>query len=474
MTLAVGVAAITCLPGLGYQPLSWNEAVTSSAANRSLPHLFGLLSHTDAPLGAYYFLMHLWVRVPLLIGLHSTDAWLRLPSALCAVAAVAMTVLLASRCFGPRVGTLAGVLLAVHPLFVFYAYDARPYGIVTLLTLVSTWQFIRTREQPTAGRLTAYALVATVTLYMHLFTALVLVAHGITLFRRPLHLWRWLVTWTVVGVAAVPLAWFAMGQTSEIGWIPRASGSWIAGVFEKLGGSLAMLIPLAALSILGARLLFRKPLGKRKLLIVAWAALPPVLLLAANFVHPMLVARYLLPVVPATLIAAAVVAVRTRGRLATTLIAVAVAAGLITSIVQQTQPYKYENLLRADDMITDTAKAGDGILFVSQSFRVGYEQYIAGESDDAGPVVQDLAIQPGRDIVRTDQIGGVELAPSALRKNLVGHDRIYLFGFDLSQAVRTRHSLKDVAKEQVLQQSYRPLWKHRYGGVTVTLFTRSR
>lgn len=68
----MSVAAAASLPMLGRQPLSWDEAVTLSAARRSLPNLVALLRQRDAPLGTYYALIHVWLNVLRAIGIEPT------------------------------------------------------------------------------------------------------------------------------------------------------------------------------------------------------------------------------------------------------------------------------------------------------------------------------------------------------------------------------------------------------------------
>jgi len=102
------VAAVSCLTGLGRQPLSWDEAVTANAASRSIPELWLLVRHTDAPLASYYLGMHGWQRLLSAAGPEAGAGWLRLPSALAAVVAVALTARLAAELFSLAVGLLAG------------------------------------------------------------------------------------------------------------------------------------------------------------------------------------------------------------------------------------------------------------------------------------------------------------------------------------------------------------------------------
>ena len=109
--IATGVAVVTCLTRLGSQPLSWDEAVTANAGRRSWTALWTLLGHTDAPLGAYYAVMHVWIDGVGMVGVHADEFWLRLPSAVAGVGTVALTALLGARVYGPVLGATGGSCL---------------------------------------------------------------------------------------------------------------------------------------------------------------------------------------------------------------------------------------------------------------------------------------------------------------------------------------------------------------------------
>ena len=249
VTLSSLVAVLTCLTGLGYQPLSWDEAVTALAAAREPLRLASLLSRTDAPLGTYYAGIHLWTVVLAAVGLHPTEALLRLPTAVAAVAAVAATTLFAAQWFGPRhgprIGFIAGVLLATHPLFVFYAHDARPYTIAVLLTVVATGALVAAIREPDPARLATYTAFAVLAIYAHLFAGLVVAAHALTAVRHGTHRRRWLVAGAVIVLfgVAVPLAlWWGFVRDLARGSLWP---TFISNLLLELGRVLAGAPPVA-------------------------------------------------------------------------------------------------------------------------------------------------------------------------------------------------------------------------------------
>jgi mannosyltransferase len=469
MLTAAVVAAVSCLTGLGYQPLSWDEAVTLSAAQHSPGRLSALLAHTDAPLGLYYLAMHGWIRLAGVIGIIPSEGWLRLPSAVAGVGAVVLVVLFAADWYGPRTGLLAGVLLAVHPLFVFYAHDARPYTLATFLVIAASILFVRARRNPAPGRLVAYAAVATLTVYAHLFAVLALLVHALVILVRGPRRIAWAVVAVAVAAATAPVVLLGARQTGEIGWIPAPSAAAVASVLLKLVGGIAPALVLAGIT-LAVSVRRRRRLGRRALFVLAWALVPPLLLVVADLYTPVLVARYALVAVPGIAIAVAAACLSDRSRLVVAGTVLALVAAAVTSVIQQAQPYKYEDFRAASDLVDDTARTGDAVLYLPAATRVGIDPYAAAEPGEQQAV--DIALQHGGSPTRADQIAGVEVPAGAIAGLLHGHADVYLVGDPLRQALGSHASPTDRAKISALLQGYTPVWSHAFGVITVTLLSQ--
>ncbi|MDT5043881.1 MAG: mannosyltransferase [Actinoplanes sp.] len=459
-------AAVSCLTGLGHQPLSWDEAVTLSAARHTPGRLLALLTHTDAPLGFYYALMHGWVRLGDAAGITATVAWLRLPSAVAAIAAVALTAVLAADWYGPRAGLVAGALLAVHPLLVFYAHDARPYALATFLVVALTWLFVRIRRHPTTTGLGAYAVLATVTIYTHLFSSLVLIVHFLVVAVRGPRRVAWSVVAAAVAVAAVPLVLISSRETGEIGWIPPASAASIASVLGKLGGGVAMALALGVVATGAAT----QRITRRSAFLLAWALVPPLLLVLADLVTPVLVARYALVAVPGLAVAVAAAGIRVRNRIVVGGTILALVAGLATSVVQQSRPYKYEDFRGAAELIDDTFRPGDAVLYLPASTRVGFTAYPPAEPGETP--VADIALRGDGAPVRASNIAGVEVSPAAIASRLRSHANVYLVGNPYAGITGPGAGPGDQAKIDALRRGYTEVWSRAFGVVTVTLFSR--
>lgn len=78
----------------------------------------------------------------------------------------------------PLVGWIAMALVAVSPLHVLYAQEAREYSLLTVTTLLTSIALLRAIRQKTKLSWGRYALTVVLGLYSHLIFILVCVAHG--------------------------------------------------------------------------------------------------------------------------------------------------------------------------------------------------------------------------------------------------------------------------------------------------------
>ena len=130
----------------------------------------------------YYALVAGWTR------LTGTGEWaLRFPSVAFGLAMVALAYALGRRLFGPAAGWVAALLGALHPLWVYYAQEARMYTLLTALGMLAGYALLRvlaSTQEPGAARqrLTwwaAFVGASIALLYTHYFAAFLLLAFAL-------------------------------------------------------------------------------------------------------------------------------------------------------------------------------------------------------------------------------------------------------------------------------------------------------
>ncbi len=300
-------AALALLLGLWHlgRPLLWRDELASwSAARRTTGQLWGLLDHVDAVSGAYYFLLHFWIRV-----FSGSAVGLRLPSVLATAATAGLTALVGRRLFRPRVGLWAGILFALVPTVLRFAQEARSYALADTAVLLATWQLLflldraerrcRWRE---AGAWAGYGATLALIGLLHLVGLSVLAAHAWLLITRRRRAWRGFVSAVALAVLALsPLLLIGQGQSDrQTGWTVRPSLNAVPGFLQNLtsGGlfGLALLV-LAVVGMLSRSGLMYSPVPFLPIATV-W--------ICSQGAHSYWVERYLLFVVPLwTILAAA-------------------------------------------------------------------------------------------------------------------------------------------------------------------------
>jgi mannosyltransferase len=255
-----------------------------------------------------------------LLGWHALgdgEAFLRLPSVAFAVATVPVVYALGRRLADPWVGAIAAAVLAGHALVLQWGQQLRSYTLSAFLVTLASLLLVRAVERPSTGRCVACAAVAVAAAYAHLFAALVIGAHVVSLaLLRPLP-WRVARIAGVTGaLLAAPLAWHVLTRTGDpLGWIGEPSTRQLTDALADLaGGGIRHLVVLGCLAAVGAVVSVRRasqdlhgPDGWRAVLPVLWLVLPLAVVVGATYtVKPLLVARFLIVVVPALALLVAV------------------------------------------------------------------------------------------------------------------------------------------------------------------------
>jgi mannosyltransferase len=380
---------------------------TWSAATRGWTGLARLVHHQDAVFALYYAAMHLWTSVA---GVSATA--LRLPSAIAAVATVAVTARLTHRLTGSRgAGIAAGLWLAVNPFFVFYGATARPYALLALVAAATT-DLVAGADAPTRRTVAWYAVLSAVGVYLHLLYGLLVLAQTLGLAatdRRRAR--RFLLAWTGIAAASVPLLVAGTGQRAQISWIPRAQAAdyqtWWA---HLVGHGRAPALAFAVFAVIGVTAGgLRQP---ARAVLAASAVLGSIVLVTVSWWWPIYDARYVVESTPAiaVLVAAGVLRVArsmfrrpwaTGSSVASTMAAAmmllylaACALNVRASWTQQRRPFFYENLAAAAESLRDATANGAAVIFMPAEAR-GSLYYYLDRDQDGDLRIRDLAAAHG-------------------------------------------------------------------------------
>jgi len=286
----------------------------------------------------YYYLLHGWIQ---LFG--DTELALRSLSVLFGVLTIPLMYAMALRLFSSRLaGLLAALLIAVSPLHVWYAQEARMYTLLTFLCLLSSFLLllaIDAKRVPTLLVLwTAYTLVNVAALYTHYFAFFILAFQGVFVFLvwtaqqfRPLYL---ILAELASGVVALVLylPWLPHLLTrygADVSYLPGqlkvfevlvdivlsfVGGESIpegVGLLLSLGYGLILILCFAALLSAASRATQSSAEESSRtlpasyvplLFLLLYFLLPPALILALSYNSPKFNARYVMISQPAFLL----------------------------------------------------------------------------------------------------------------------------------------------------------------------------
>jgi uncharacterized membrane protein len=211
-----------------------DEAFSAWVARLDWPDFIKVLSE-DVNMSLYYLLLRVW------LGLGESEFVLRSLSVIFAVATVPVLYALATDLFGRSVGMIGALLLAVNAYHIHYSQEARAYSLVVFLVTTSSLFFIRGIKQPARLHWAGYILATVFGIYTHLFAALVVIAHCISLVFLPRRQvpWKRLVwSMAITGLLILPLiVLIVTGDAQQLSWIPEAGLFTVLRVFSALSGA---------------------------------------------------------------------------------------------------------------------------------------------------------------------------------------------------------------------------------------------
>ncbi|MEO1208466.1 MAG: glycosyltransferase family 39 protein [Cyanobacteria bacterium J06638_20] len=148
----------------------------------------------------YFVLSRQWINLTNL----SPRRGMRSLAVLISVVGLPFAYLLCRELFpSPAIAWLGMGFVAISPLHIIYAQEARQYSLLITLTLVACFAFLHAFRLSSPLRWAVYSLSAVLGLYAHPFFCFVLLAHGVYLFglegslRQPLKLTRSLLAFLV-------------------------------------------------------------------------------------------------------------------------------------------------------------------------------------------------------------------------------------------------------------------------------------
>jgi len=424
-----------------------DEAASILGADRSIADMLRMFRTEEVLQAPYYLFMHIWISIA-----GTSELALRAPSALGVAAAAGLTAMIGQRLYSPRVGVIAGVLLAITPtLTSVYARDARPYGLVLMAACAASLALVVVTEAPGRSRWVIYGACVVILGLGHALALTLLPSHAAFVIVRSgkQALIRWAVVAGAGSLPALALVVIAQAQGSSPDWYDVPNVQALVGSPGFVLGSAAFAWFLMGVAV---TVLSRRP---EALFLACWLFVPSVILyLASQVFTPTFLPRYVLFCAPALMILAA------RG-ISASRVSVAVGAVLVVGLVWaptsvlRSQPSQYQDYRSVAQQIGREQTAGDGILFDHPAHRKGIEYHL----DPAAPPV-DIAFDTSA--AERGRLYASEVYPLS-DASLDGIDRVWVVESpDLSQRQEFEEFLQGFELDQ----------RQAYLGLSLSLYSR--
>ncbi len=483
------VAGITVLAGflsfwyLGSKSIWWDESVSIGLAWSDWSTLFHIITHGEANMSLYYFLLHFWVN------LGSSEFMVRSLSAIFAVLTIPVIAMLGFRLFNTRAGLLAALILAINPFFIQYAQEARSYSLVLLLASLSSLLLVESLRQPAKWKWVLYVLTSVLGVYAHVLVILVPAAQAVSLLfvRREALPWKALLT---AGISIILLALpiilnVLLSSAQNVEWITQPGPMELIWVVNALAGDKYL---LAAFFIIGAiaiypavrkRTISRKsPLAWNYALVVSWLLVPIAAAFIVSQVKPLFVARYLIfCCTPIALLAAAGIS-RIPGRwiMAASIVVILALSGLGLK-TWYFDTFK-QDCRGSTAYVISEAQKGDAIVFyapyISTPFNY-YRERSGLSADIPAPVLYfDAEMYTPTPVLVVPQnfsVGGrlPPVDPTLINK-LAGYKRVWLV-ISHEHDLKTGRDAQAQAIQDMLYERYGSHDERDFYGVRVLLYT---
>jgi mannosyltransferase len=471
------LAAVLVLYGIGQMPLWRDEVASVTITDRSLASLWHVIVHHESNMALFDLVLHPWA------WLGGGDGFLRLPSAVFAIATVPVAMLVARRLAGDVAAAVAGTVVALNGFVVIYGQQVRGYSLTMLLSALAALALVRALQLRRTRDWVLWTLAIAAVPYAHLLGILVVVAQIASLMVYP---WQRLPVRQVAaslvgaGILWLPLAiCMAAGDHNRTSWVGPVDRSIVRQSAGHLAGNETMLalLGVAVLVVFGAlaaTLHRRRALSEeawRLALPLCWVVIPPVLLGLICLLQQTWVERYLIGIVPAFGVVAgvAVAVLRARvGTVAAVALAVLLVAGAVRATVHQSHPAVLgEDLHGAAALVSSHTRPGDELIYLPAFSRVGLAYYL---ERIGGPRPRDLALR--QSAVAAGDLFGRERPAAQVASRMRAAQRLWVLGYGTDAGWHpTPEPVLEVAPA-ILRADFRPAGRWAFGDFVVKLYER--
>jgi len=325
----------------------------------------------------YYVLLRTWIHVGL------SEFWIRFFSVIWAVASVPALYAIGKRLLGTPGAVSPPMLLALHPTAVTFAQEARGYSLSLFLVSLSCLFFLRRLEDQKRINWAGYVIFSVLAAYTHLFAAFVIAGQWVWLvlsFPARERSGRLLLSGLFLLLLFLPLGVLVLSSYRHAAdWISPLTVSGFLQIWPFLAlpkWPILLYVGLWTVAIGTSFSARQRWAGRWQLgFVLAWLVVPIVLTLAISLYKPMLVPRFLLVCLPASVLLAALGLIQ----LPRSFMGFALAVLALASFNSVLSYYRHlgwkEDWRGATSFVVSHCEAGDSVVVIPTYGRFTFDYY---------------------------------------------------------------------------------------------------
>lgn len=255
---------------LGTEGFWVDEGFSSMTSRLSLFQIVQQTSQDSHP-PLYYFILHYWIH---LFGVSEFST--RFLSVIFGFFAILMIYVVGTLIFNKNVGIISSLILALSVFHIHFSQEARMYSLLTLLTLLSMYFFIKLIHGVNHKFLIGYILSSILLMYTHYFGLVILITQNIYFFtmflfkeENKLSVTKWILLQIILAVLYIPWINFILTSmsafTDHVTWVVRPGINSLISTFSIYSGrklNLPLFLIVSLFSILSSIATYKKFEGK--------------------------------------------------------------------------------------------------------------------------------------------------------------------------------------------------------------------
>jgi len=483
--LLLMVAAVTRLYRLDGKSLWLDEAFSVFVAGQPLNRMMEIIVQHDTPPPLYYALLHFW------LALGNDPFTARLLSVLFGIATAGAAWSLGHVAAGKREATVAGLLVAISPLLVWYGQEARMYALLCLLCSLSAIFLLlalRTSQARYGALYVAATVLAMYTQASALFFVLAEACAALIFLVWPekdasvgnssppsvrRHLRSWLLSQAAVALLWLPWlpSFLRQSEIYKDFWIPAPNPDSVVTLFFeltsaylphwRLSHSREVLVAAAVGVILSAVLRSR---SRERLFLLQLVIVPTIGMYLASQFKPIFISRALIYIsVPYLVLLACGICGLAHWKLAMPLLAALLLLLNSLSLYRLYMVQPKEEWELAASYITSRATSGELVLFLAADAQIPFDYYAGADSkrlERRGLPADVLSVPPLEPKVRAQDL-------PRIRSLIADHPSFWL--------VESHSEFADPQGlvRQIIAESWESQDRRQFYGITVERLRRA-